>query len=183
LLINRQNSRSLHPTGTLQRTLLLTDSYYTMNCFFWLLSPFATLLSACSTFSSTQADKRDFAVDTYYPAPNEVHLAVQHARQYWQKNASRVGTEPRYLLVAASSILAAELSAEFSIKLDHSETSGAYFTQGISSSSKQGVRGVMIFDTQTDSAVGPQGYIIVDTPSCGQVVHVADYTARYIGGG
>ena len=41
----------------------------------------------------------------------------------------------------------------------------------------------MIFDTQTDGAVGAQGYIIVDTPSCGQVVRVADYTARYIGGG
>jgi len=61
--------------------------------------------------------------------------------------------------------------------------SGAYFTQGISSSSKQGVRGVMIFDTETDHTVGPQGYIIVDTPSRGQIVRVADYTARYIGAG
>ena len=86
-------------------------------------------------------------------------------------------------MVAASSILAAELNAQFSVKLDRSETSGAYFTQGISSSSKQGVRGGMIFDTQTDRAVGPQGYIIVDTPSRGQIVRVADYTARYIGGG
>jgi hypothetical protein len=154
-----------------------------MNRSSWLLFAFATLLSACGTYSSTKADKRDFAVDTYYPAPNEAHLAIQHARQYWQKNAGRFGTEPRYLAVAASSILAAELSAEFSIKLDHSETSGAYFTQGISSSSKQGVRGVMIFDTQTDNAVGPLGYIIVDTPSRGQVVRLADYTVRYIGGG
>ena len=154
-----------------------------MNRSSWLFFVLATLLSACGSFDSTQTDTRDFAVDTYYPSPNEVHLAVQHARQYWQKNANRVGTEPRYLLVAASSILAAELSAEFSIKLDHSETSGAYFTQGISSSSKQGVRGVMIFDTQTDGAVGAQGYIIIDTPSYGQVVRVADYTARYIGGG
>ena len=163
--------------------MLLTDHSSLMNRSSVFLFVFATLLAGCGTFDSTKADKRDFAVDTYYPSPNEVHLAVQHARQYWQKNANRVGTEPRYLLVAASSILAAELSAEFSIKLDHSEMSGAYFTQGISSSSKQGVRGVMIFDTQTDGAVGAQGYIIIDTPSYGQVVRVADYTARYIGGG
>jgi hypothetical protein len=154
-----------------------------MNRSSWLFFVLATLLSACGTFDSTQADTRDFAVDTYYPASNEIYLAVQHARQYWQKNANRTGTEPRYLMVAASSILAAELNAQFSVKLDRSETSGAYFTQGISSSSKQGVRGVMIFDTQTDRAVGPQGYIIVDTPSRGQIVRVADYTARYIGGG
>ncbi len=143
----------------------------------------ATILSGCGTFDSTQTDKRDFAVDTYYPASNEIQLAERHARQYWQKNATRVGAEPRYLAVMASSLLAAELNAEFSIKLDRSETSGAYFTQGISSSSKQGVRGVMIFDTQADRSVGPQGYIIVDTPSRGQVVRVADYTVRFIGAG
>jgi hypothetical protein len=154
-----------------------------MNRFFLIFSIFATLLSACGTFGSAQADTRDFAIDTYYPLTNEVQVAENHARQYWQKNASRVGTEPRYLAVPASSLLVAELSPEFSVKLDHSEMSGAYFTQGISSSSKQGVRGVMIFDTETDHAVGPQGYIIVDTPSRGQIVRVADYTARYIGGG
>jgi len=141
------------------------------------------LLSACSTTNSTKVDHRDFAIDTYYPASNEIQLAEHRAREYWQKNGIRFGTEPRYLAVEASSLVAAELNAAFSIKLDHSQTSGAYFTQGISSSSKQGVFGVMIFDTLTDRSVGPQGYIIVDTPSRGQVVRVADYTARYIGAG
>jgi hypothetical protein len=148
-----------------------------------LLFIFAALLSACSTTNSTKVDHRDFAIDTYYPASNEIQLAEHRAREYWQKNGIRFGTEPRYLAVEASSLVAAELNAAFSIKLDHSQTSGAYFTQGISSSSKQGVFGVMIFDTLTDRSVGPQGYIIVDTPSRGQVVRVADYTARYIGAG
>lgn len=151
------------------------------SCSFLFVS--ALLLSACGTLDSTKADKRDFAVDTYYPASNEIQLAERHARRYWQKNASRLGPEPRYLAVTASSILAAELNPEFSVKLDRSETSGAYFSQGISSSSKQGIHGVMIFDTQTDRSVGPQGYIIVDTPSRGQIVRVGNYTARYIGGG
>ena len=143
----------------------------------------AALLSACGTMNSAKLDNRDFAVDTYYPASNEIRLAENRARQYWQKNSGRFGAEPRYLAVEASSLLAAELSAEFSIKLDRSETSGAYFTQGISSSSKQGLSGVLIYDTQTDRSVGPQGYIIVDIPSRGRVVRVSDYTARYIGAG
>jgi hypothetical protein len=154
-----------------------------MNRSLSLLFVFATLFSACASFNSTQTDKRDFAVDTYYPALNEIQLAEQHAQQYWEKNASRLGAEPRYLVVTASSLLAAELNAEFSVKLDRSETSGAYFTQGISSNSKQGVRGVMIFDTQANRTIGPQGYIMVDLPSRGQIVRVADYTARYIGAG
>ena len=151
-----------------------------MHYFPSLLFVFATLLSGCGTFNP---DKRNFAVDTYCPASNEVQLAERHARKYWQRNVSRLGTEPRYLAVTASSILAAELNAEFSIKLDRSETSGSYFTQGISSSSKQGLHGVLIFDTQTGRTVGPQGYIIVDTPPRGQIIRVADYTVRYIGGG
>jgi hypothetical protein len=173
----------LHPKEAFNRTFVVISNAYPMNRFFSFLLPFAMLLSACDTFQSTKADKRDFAIDTYYPLSNEIQLAEHHARRYWQKNASRVGTEPRYLVVTASSLLVAELSPEFSTKLDRSEMSGAYFTQGISSSSKQGVRGVLIFDTETDRAVGPQGYIIVDTPSRGQIVRVADYTARYIGAG
>jgi hypothetical protein len=148
-----------------------------------LLFVFAALLSACGTLNPTKVDHRDFAVDTYYPASNEIQLAEHRARQYWQKNEVRYGAQPRYLAVETSALAAAELNAEFSIKLDRSQTSGAYFTQGISSSSKQGVFGVMIFDTLTDRSVGPQGYIIVDTPSRGQVVRVADYMARYIGAG
>jgi hypothetical protein len=143
----------------------------------------AAFLSACGTLNSTKVDNRDFAVDTYYPASNEIRLAEQRARQYWQKNSVRLGTEPRYLAVVASALLAPELSAEFSTKLDRSETSGPYFTQGISSSSKQGISGVMIFDTQTDRSVGPQGYIVVEIPSRGRVVRLADYMARYIGAG
>jgi len=154
-----------------------------MNRYLVLFSGFLALLSACSVSDSSKADNRNFAIDTYYPASNEIRLAERRARDYWQKNASVVGPEPQYLVVAASSMLAAELNAEFSIKLDHSETSGAYFTQGISSSSKQGVQGYLIFDTKTGRAVSPQGYIIVNTPLRGQIVHVAQYTARYIGFG
>jgi hypothetical protein len=153
-----------------------------MNPSFSLFFVFAVLVSGCGTFHSTKVDKRDFAVDTYYPASNEMQLAERHARQYWQKNVSRLGTEPRYLAVTASSVLAAELNSEFSIKLDRSETSASYFTQGISSSSKQGLHGVMLFDIQTDRSVGPQGYIIVDTPSREEIIRVGEYTARYIGG-
>jgi hypothetical protein len=154
-----------------------------MNRTFLLLFILSALVSGCGTFDSTQADKRDFAVDTFYLTSNEMQLAERHARQYWQKNLSRLGSEPRYLAVTASSILAAELNAESSIKLDRSETSGSYFTQGISSSSKQGLHGVMLFDTYTDRSVGSRGYIVVDTPHRGQVVRVAEYIARYIGGG
>ena len=110
-------------------------------------------------------------------------MAERRAQSYWEKNQDRVGPQPRYLVVAASTILAPELNPDFSEKLDRSDMSGAYFTQGISSSSKQGIEGYLIFDTTTGHAVSPQGYILVNKPSRGQVVRVARYTARYIGTG
>jgi hypothetical protein len=70
-----------------------------------------------------------------------------------------------------------------SIKLDRSQTSGPYFTQGITSSSRQGLSGLIIFDVTSDRSVGPQGYFIIETASRGQVVRVGDYMARYIGAG
>jgi hypothetical protein len=147
------------------------------------LLSFISLLSACTSIDSLRVDSRNYAVDTYYPRPYEVRLAESRTRRYWQRNSTRFGPEPRYLLVAASALLPAELSTEFSIKLDHAETSGSYFTQGISSSSKQGIRGFVIFDTQTGNAAEAQGYILVDAPSQNQVVHVDRYKARYIGSG
>jgi hypothetical protein len=173
----------LHPTTVVERTYLQNACPVRMKILLMLFSGYLGLLCGCSFSDSSEADNRDYAVETCYPAPNEIQIAEQRARDYWQKNGSRVGPEPHYLVVAASSMLAAELNAEFSIKLDHSATSAAYFTQGISSSSKQGVQGYLIFDTETGRAVSPQGYIIIDTPPRGQIVRVAQYTARYIGSG
>jgi len=154
-----------------------------MNPYLVFVLSLVVLLPACTSLDSASANSRNYAVDTYSPGLNEIRAAEYRARQYWQKNSIRFGPEPRYLLVAASTMLAAELSAEFSIKLDHVETSGAYFTQGISSSSRQGIQGFLLFDTETGQAAAQQGYILVDTPSRNQVVQVGQYTARYIGSG
>ena len=51
-----------------------------MHCSSLFLFVFAMLLSACGTSDATKADKRDFAVDTYYPTPNEIRLAEQRSQ-------------------------------------------------------------------------------------------------------
>jgi hypothetical protein len=59
-----------------------------MNRYLVLFSWFLALLSACSVSDSCKADNRNYAVDTCYPLSNEIRLAEQRARDYWQKNAS-----------------------------------------------------------------------------------------------
>jgi hypothetical protein len=47
--------------------------------------------------TSNGVDYRNFAVDTYFPTPNEIQLAEARARNYWDRNSARFGPEPRYL--------------------------------------------------------------------------------------
>ena len=59
--------------------------------------------------SGETIDQRNFAIDTYYPTPNEIHLAEQRAQKYWAKNAMRYGANPVYLAVETSKIFESEI--------------------------------------------------------------------------
>jgi hypothetical protein len=61
---------------------------------------FALLLTAVPELRAEKIDNRNFAIDTYYPTPNEIQLAEQRARKYWAKHASRFGNNPFYLYAA-----------------------------------------------------------------------------------
>jgi hypothetical protein len=143
----------------------------------------ALFISACSSMNSSGIDPRDFSVDSCFPASNEIRIAEEQARRYWQKNATRVGPEPRYLAVEASCIPGAHLNAEFSAKLDRSQTTGSFFAQSGIAGYPMMVYGVLLFDTQTDRIRGPRGYVLVDRPVRGQVIRIGGERARYIGAG
>jgi len=55
-------------------------------------------------------DHRNFAIDTYYPTPNEIQLAEQRARNYWAKHAARFSSNPVYLAVQTSRFSPAKFS-------------------------------------------------------------------------
>jgi hypothetical protein len=61
------------------------------------------------TLRAEKIDNRDFAIDTCYPAPNEIRLAEERARNYWARHAHRFGSNPVYLAVEASKIFPAEV--------------------------------------------------------------------------
>jgi len=50
------------------------------------------------------ADYRNFAIDTYFPKPHDIQVAEASARNYWARNRSRFGPEPRYLAVETSKV-------------------------------------------------------------------------------
>ena len=128
--------------------------------------------------AKNSVDYRNFAIDTYFPTPNEIGLAEARARNYWSRNASRFGNEPRYLAVETSKLFPGEIQDLYP-KLINSETTASFFGRRKSYSNLQLV-GVMIYDTKTGHFVSNQGYVSVDTPLYGGVARFGEYMARYI---
>src|ERR1700758_2291787 len=142
---------------------------------------FALLLTAVPELRAEKIDNRNFAIDTYYPTPNEIQLAEQRARKYWAKHASRFGNNPFYLAVETSKIFPGEVQ-DLWVKLINSETTGAYFANRRTFSILY-LKGIMIFDTRTGHFVSNREFIAVETPPLGGVARFDDYIARYIGFG
>src|SRR5260370_27526678 len=83
-------------------------------------------LPALSNLRAEKVDNRNFAIDTYYPTPNEINLAETRARRYWQKNAARFGPEPVYLAVDTTNIFATEIVHDLWPKLINSQTTTSF---------------------------------------------------------
>ena len=145
---------------------------------------FACLFLALPALRAEKIDNRNFAIDTFYPTPNEIRLAEQRARNYWAKHAARFGSNPAYLAVEASKIFPGEVQDLWS-KLINSETTGSFFSRGPDQQTYSSLEliGIMIFDTRTGRFVGNRGFISVDTPPLGRVARFDGYIARYIGFG
>jgi hypothetical protein len=145
----------------------------------------AFILAGLGTRSKGESfDPRNFAIDTYYPTPNEIHLAEQRARKYWAKNAKRFGLNPPYLAVETSKIFESEIVQDLWPKLINSNTTTSFFAKSPGKHHTEvDLKGIMIFDTRTGSIVSNRGFVSVDTPNRGQVARFSDCVARYIGTG
>ncbi|MBV9490383.1 MAG: hypothetical protein JO069_11775 [Verrucomicrobia bacterium] len=151
-----------------------------MNRFFCVLGCF--LIAGCAGWNGGGVDRRNFAIDTYYPAPNEARLAETYAKNYWAQHGSRPGSGSPYLAVDASLIFPNEVQDLWS-KLINSETTASVFAHGTQDFSLSDfvLYGIVIFDTRTGRLVSDQGYVVADLPDRGRIKRFGDYFARYIG--
>jgi hypothetical protein len=60
--------------------------------------------------NSGRVENRDYAFDTYYPTPNEIHLAQQRVQRYLQRNSQRYKNAIKYLAVYTTSIVQGDQS-------------------------------------------------------------------------
>lgn len=145
----------------------------------------AFLLTALAILRAENIDNRDFAIDTYYPTPNEIQLSEHRAKRFWKRYALRFGPAPRYLAIETSKLFPADIVQDLWPKLINSETTASFFGHGREQGSYSGLdlHGIMIYDTKTEHFVSAQGYASVDLPCRGRVARFGSFVARYIGTG
>lgn len=147
--------------------------YYFFACF---------LIAGCASLNSDRVDRRNFAIDTYLPQPNEARMAEARGREYLNRNGARTGAGTPYLAIDASLIFPDEVQ-DLWPKLINSETTADVLAHGTEdfSFSDFVLYGVVLFDTRTGHLVGNGGYIVAELPAQGEIARFGNYFARFIG--
>jgi hypothetical protein len=151
-----------------------------MNRLFCILA--CLLIGGCASLNSNRVDRRNFAIDTYFPKPDEARLAEGRGRDYLKQNGSRLGPGTPYLAIDATLIFPEEIQNLYA-KLINSETTASVFSHGTEDLSLDDfvLYGVVIFDTRTGHLVRTGGYVVADLPSRGEIARFGNYFARFIG--
>jgi hypothetical protein len=139
--------------------------------------------SGCSSLYPSRTDSRDFAVDTYPIEQTAMNEAATRAQRFWTKHSANYGPEPGLLAVDAYMVDTGVLGPDFSVKMNRSETTASYHAQHGFHNDTQSVTGVVIYDIKTGHLLDTTGYVFVDTPSIGTIIHVRNLVVRYIGRG
>src|SRR5580698_3869283 len=82
--------------------LPLKQSQY-MNSLFITIS--AMLLVQVPTLLGQKVDLRNYVIGGYDANPNEMRVAQERARRYWQKNGKRFEEKVRYLAIEAAAVM------------------------------------------------------------------------------
>ena len=171
-------------TKRAERNSSSTPALLSMLTHGWRFLLIAFFVIGISGRSNEVIDYRDFAIDTYYPKPNEIRLAEERARKFWAKNAGRYGSNPVYLAVETSKLFESEIVQDLWPKLINSKTTTTFFAGSPGNRHNEvDLKGIMIFDTRTGHFAGNRGFISVDTPQRGGVARFGNYIARFIGTG
>jgi hypothetical protein len=149
-----------------------------MNRLFCVLA--CLLIAGCASLNSDRVDRRNFAIDTYFPTPNEARLAEARGRAYLNQHGSRPGAP--YLAIDAAIVFPEDVQ-DLWPKLINSETTASVFAHGTEDLSYDDfvLYGVVIFDTRTGHLVSTGSYIVADLPPRGEIARFGGYFARFIG--
>ena len=138
----------------------------------------ALLSFECMGLFAQKVDSRNYVVDSYDANANEMRIANQRAKQFWQKNGGKLGERGHYLAIKVATLMSAEVIQPFWHNMINAQTGSGYLLPSAWNPGR--MHCVMIYDTQSSSFVSTHGLLVVETPHRGTLARFGDYIALYI---
>ena len=148
----------------------------TMRSFIFTLLAF--LLVQASTLSGQKVDLRNYVIGGYDANPNELRLAEQRARRFWQKNEARVGEKARYLAIEAASVMPGDIIQPLWQNMINAQSGSGFLLPSAWETGQ--MHCVMIYDVRSSGFVTKRGYLVIETPHPGSLARFGDYIALFV---
>jgi hypothetical protein len=136
------------------------------------------LLTQVPTLVAQKVDLRNYVIGAYDPNANEIRLAQQRARNYWQKKGARFGDKARYLALEAASVMPGDVIQPLWQNMINAETGSGFLLP--SAWNPGDMHCIMIYDTRAGSFVSKHGYLVFEYPRRETFARFGDYIALYI---
>ncbi len=136
------------------------------------------LIVQCTNLLAQNLDTRNYVLGSYDANSNEIRIAGQRVKRYWQKNGSKLGERGHYLAITVADVMPAEVVQPFWHNMINAQTGSGVLLPMAWNPGK--MRCIMIYDTQRSNFVNVHGLLVIETPHRGTLARFGDYIALYI---
>jgi hypothetical protein len=138
----------------------------------------ALLLVQVSTLWAQKVDLRNYVIGAYDANLNEMHLAEQRARRFWQKNGGWVGEKARYLAIEAAAVMPGDIVQPLWQNMINAQSGSGFLLPSAWETGQ--MHCVMIYDIRNSGFVTKRGYLVIETPHPGSLARFGDYIALFV---
>jgi hypothetical protein len=147
-----------------------------MRCF--IPAVIALLVFECTDLFAQKVDSRNYVVASYDANANEIRIADQRAKRFWQMNGGKLGERGHYLAIIVATVMPGDVIQPFWHNMINAQTGSGFLLPSAWNPGR--MRCVMIYDTQSSRFVNTHGLLVIETPHRGTQARFGDYIALYI---
>src|ERR1700732_4966728 len=135
----------------------------------------ALLLVQPPALFAQKVDLRNYVIGGYDANPNEMRIAEDRARRFWQKNGSRIGEKARYLAIEAAAVMPGDVIQPLWQNMINAQTGSGFMLPSAWETGQ--MHCLMIYDTRSSDFATKRGFLVIETPHPGTLARFGDYIA------
>jgi hypothetical protein len=138
----------------------------------------ALLLVQVPPLFADKVDLRNYVIGGFDPNVNEMRVAGQRARRYWQKHGSRVGDKARYLAIEAAAVIPGDIIQPLWQNMINAQSGSGFMLPSAWETGQ--MHCIMIYDTRISDFATKRGYLVIETPHPDTLARFGDYIALFV---